>query len=127
MVHFYKSKMVFSGVIRWLQNRVINSWFDCLYFISDPNMDGIDQWDSLRTAAESKRSEFIYNIDDLKPEICGHAAIRYILGCYSLHNFICHCFKSPNNSILTCRKHIIWKVEFLCLQSEYVLKPFMLI
>ena len=49
-------------------------------------MDGIDQWDSLRTAGESKRSEFIYNIDDLKPEICGHAAIRYVLGCYSLHN-----------------------------------------
>ena len=48
-------------------------------------MDGIDQWDSLRTAGESKRSEFIYNIDDLKPEICGHAAIRYVLGCCSLH------------------------------------------
>lgn len=48
----------------------------------DPTLDGIDQWDSLRTAGESKRTEFIYNIDDLRPEICGHAAIR--MGDYKL-------------------------------------------
>ncbi|XP_052697879.1 arylsulfatase B-like [Crassostrea angulata] len=48
----------------------------------DPTLDGIDQWDSLQKAGESKRTEFIYNIDDLKPENCGHAAIR--MGDYKL-------------------------------------------
>lgn len=47
------------------------------YIFEDSKLDGIDQWDSLRTARESKRNEFIYNIDDLRPEIGGHAAIRY--------------------------------------------------
>ncbi|XP_061179842.1 arylsulfatase B-like [Saccostrea echinata] len=50
--------------------------------IPDPSLDGIDQWDSLRTGGESKRTEFVYNIDDMKPENCGHAAIR--MGDYKL-------------------------------------------
>uniref|UniRef100_A0A8W8HST5 Sulfatase N-terminal domain-containing protein n=1 Tax=Magallana gigas TaxID=29159 RepID=A0A8W8HST5_MAGGI len=49
---------------------------------ADSKLDGIDQWDSLRTARESKRNEFIYNIDDFRPEIGGHAAIR--IGDYKL-------------------------------------------
>ncbi|XP_052696726.1 arylsulfatase B-like [Crassostrea angulata] len=48
---------------------------------ADSKLDGIDQWDSLRTARESKRNEFIY-IDDFRPEIGGHAAIR--IGDYKL-------------------------------------------
>lgn len=48
-----------------------------IYIFEDSKLDGIDQWDSLRTARESKRNEFIYNIDDFRPEIGGHAAIRY--------------------------------------------------
>ncbi|XP_048753866.1 arylsulfatase B-like [Ostrea edulis] len=48
----------------------------------DPNLDGIDQWESLKTGGVSKRTEFIYNIDDMQPEICGHAAIR--MGDYKL-------------------------------------------
>jgi hypothetical protein len=64
-----------------------NQWFgenknknDLMYFMFfiylDPNLDGIDQWDSLKTGQASKRTEFVYNIDDLQPENCGHAAIR---------------------------------------------------
>jgi hypothetical protein len=45
---------------------------------SDPNLDGIDQWESLKTGGPSKRTEFVYNIDDKKPEVCGHAAIRLV-------------------------------------------------
>ncbi|XP_069103676.1 arylsulfatase B-like [Argopecten irradians] len=48
----------------------------------DTDLDGIDQWDSLRTGAPSKRTEFIYNLDDKNPPICGHAAIR--VGDYKL-------------------------------------------
>ena len=62
----------------------MKQWFDNDFL--DSNMDGVDQWDSLRTAGESKRSEFVYNIDDMKPEQCGHAAIRYVSGCLLVHN-----------------------------------------
>ncbi|XP_022329100.2 arylsulfatase B-like [Crassostrea virginica] len=75
-----KSNYVYPGIIHAVD------WMPTVLSAAggspDPNMDGIDQWDSLRTAGESKRSEFIYNIDDLKPEICGHAAIR--MGDYKL-------------------------------------------
>ena len=49
-------------------------------------MDGVDQWDSLRTAGESKRSELVYNIDDMQPEQCGHAAFRSVPGCLLVYN-----------------------------------------
>ncbi|XP_069103673.1 arylsulfatase B-like isoform X1 [Argopecten irradians] len=42
----------------------------------DTKIDGINQWDSLRTGAPSKRTEFIYNLDDKFPPLNGHAAIR---------------------------------------------------
>ncbi|XP_069103674.1 arylsulfatase B-like isoform X2 [Argopecten irradians] len=48
----------------------------------DTDLDGIDQWESLRTGAPSKRTEFIYNLDDENPPACGHAAIR--VGDYKL-------------------------------------------
>lgn len=62
-----------------------------IYIFEDSKLDGIDQWDSLRTARESKRNEIIYNIDDLRPEIGGHAAIRYafLIGLTIL--FFMHC------------------------------------
>ncbi|KAJ8314190.1 hypothetical protein KUTeg_008751, partial [Tegillarca granosa] len=42
-----------------------------------PGIDGLNQWPSLLNGSESKRSEFIYNLDDLPPPFCvGHAAIR---------------------------------------------------
>ena len=56
-----------------------------LYFL-DSNMDCVDQWDNLRTAGELKRSAFVYNIDDMKPERCGHAAIRSVSGCLLVYN-----------------------------------------
>ncbi|XP_033759914.1 arylsulfatase B-like [Pecten maximus] len=45
-------------------------------------IDGIDQWESLMTGAPSKRTEFIYNLDDMNPPFQGHAAIR--VGDYKL-------------------------------------------
>ncbi|XP_033759905.1 arylsulfatase B-like [Pecten maximus] len=45
-------------------------------------IDGIDQWESLRTGEPSKRTEFIYNLDDINPPTQGHAAIR--VGDYKL-------------------------------------------
>ncbi|OWF47903.1 arylsulfatase B-like [Mizuhopecten yessoensis] len=48
----------------------------------EKDIDGIDQWDSLRTGAPSKRTEFIYNLDDMNPPFEGHAAIR--VGDYKL-------------------------------------------
>ncbi|XP_078326537.1 arylsulfatase B-like [Crassostrea virginica] len=75
-----KSNYVYPGIIHAVD------WMPTVLSaaggLPDSNMDGVDQWDSLRTAGESKRSEFVYNIDDMKPEQCGHAAIR--MGDYKL-------------------------------------------
>ncbi|KAK6176801.1 hypothetical protein SNE40_015033 [Patella caerulea] len=38
--------------------------------------DGMDQWDSLQSGSPSKRSEFVYNLDDFPEPLEGHAAIR---------------------------------------------------
>lgn len=75
-----KSNYVYTGMIHavdWMPT-VLNAAGGT----PDSKLDGIDQWDSLRTARESKRNEIIYNIDDLRPEIGGHAAIR--MGDYKL-------------------------------------------
>ncbi|OWF52332.1 arylsulfatase B-like [Mizuhopecten yessoensis] len=48
----------------------------------EKDIDGLDQWESLRTGAPSKRTEFIYNLDDMNPPLQGHAAIR--VGDYKL-------------------------------------------
>lgn len=48
----------------------------------DSSIDGIDMWDSLQNNNPSKRTEFIYNLDDKTPELTGHAAIR--MGDYKL-------------------------------------------
>ncbi|XP_050403642.1 arylsulfatase B [Patella vulgata] len=39
-------------------------------------VDGVNQWDSIRLNQPSKRSEFIYNLDDFRIPTQGHAAIR---------------------------------------------------
>ncbi|KAK6188808.1 hypothetical protein SNE40_004909 [Patella caerulea] len=39
-------------------------------------VDGVNQWDSIRLNQPSKRSEFIYNLDDFHIPTQGHAAIR---------------------------------------------------
>ncbi|ESO91396.1 hypothetical protein LOTGIDRAFT_182669 [Lottia gigantea] len=41
-----------------------------------PGIDGINQWDSIRMNQPSKRTEFIYNLDDFFIPSQGHAAIR---------------------------------------------------
>ena len=47
-----------------------------MFLHTDTEMDGIDQWESLRTGKDSKRDEFIYNLDlDLIP-VTGAIAIR---------------------------------------------------
>ncbi|XP_060083290.1 arylsulfatase B-like isoform X1 [Ylistrum balloti] len=50
--------------------------------VPDKNIDGINQWDNIRTGGQSSRTEFIYNLDDLPPYQTGHAAIR--MGDYKL-------------------------------------------
>ncbi|XP_064610401.1 arylsulfatase B-like [Liolophura sinensis] len=45
-------------------------------------IDGVNQWDAIRTGGESPRTEFVYNIDEFQPLMCGHAAIR--MGDYKL-------------------------------------------
>lgn len=50
--------------------------------ISNTTIDGINQWDNIRTGESSSRTEFIYNLDDLAPYQTGHAAIR--MGDYKL-------------------------------------------
>ncbi|OWF37333.1 arylsulfatase B-like [Mizuhopecten yessoensis] len=46
--------------------------------ITDPHMDGVSQWEMLQNGTSSARTEFVYNIDDIK----GNAAIR--VGDYKL-------------------------------------------
>ncbi|XP_041378156.1 arylsulfatase B-like [Gigantopelta aegis] len=41
-----------------------------------PGIDGVSQWDSIRTGGVSKRSEFVYNLDDFFIPTEGHSAIR---------------------------------------------------
>ncbi|KAK6176339.1 hypothetical protein SNE40_014641 [Patella caerulea] len=41
-----------------------------------PGIDGINQWDSIRLNQPSKRTEFIYNLDDFYIPTQGHAGIR---------------------------------------------------
>ncbi|KAJ8314187.1 hypothetical protein KUTeg_008748 [Tegillarca granosa] len=41
-----------------------------------PGIDGVNQWPSLLNGSESKRTEFIYNLDDKLLPLNGHAAIR---------------------------------------------------
>ncbi|KAK3594007.1 hypothetical protein CHS0354_040754 [Potamilus streckersoni] len=78
-------------------------WFPTLLSVaggrSDPGLDGIDQWPTIQSGAPSKRSNFVYNID----EIMKNAAIR--VGDYKLiegkpgtHN---GWYPAPNNH----RKH----------------------
>ncbi|KAK3108276.1 hypothetical protein FSP39_004703 [Pinctada imbricata] len=45
--------------------------------ISNADMDGMDQWTNIQTRTPSKRTEFVYNLDDMNPPLTGHAAIRY--------------------------------------------------
>ena len=42
-------------------------------------MDGMSHWDAIQNLEETKRTEFIYNLDDMNPPVTGHAAIRYAL------------------------------------------------
>ncbi|KAK3108925.1 hypothetical protein FSP39_018823 [Pinctada imbricata] len=44
--------------------------------ISNPDMDGINQWDNIRNLRPSDRTGFVYNLDDKFPPVNGHAAIR---------------------------------------------------
>ncbi|OWF53589.1 arylsulfatase B-like [Mizuhopecten yessoensis] len=48
----------------------------------DSGIDGISQWENLKSNGSSPRTEFIYNLDDLAPYQNGHAAIR--MGDYKL-------------------------------------------
>ncbi|XP_050412432.1 arylsulfatase B [Patella vulgata] len=41
-----------------------------------PGLDGVNQWDSIRLNQQSKRTEFIYNLDDFPIPTQGHAGIR---------------------------------------------------
>ncbi|XP_033759785.1 arylsulfatase B-like isoform X1 [Pecten maximus] len=50
--------------------------------VPETNIDGINQWDNIRTGGQSGRTEFVYNLDDLAPYETGHAAIR--VGDYKL-------------------------------------------
>ncbi|KAL4219483.1 hypothetical protein ACF0H5_022061 [Mactra antiquata] len=45
-------------------------------------IDGINQWEALSTGSESKRTEFVYNLDNEQMAPTGHAAIR--VGKYKL-------------------------------------------
>ena len=40
------------------------------------SIDGINQWDAIRTGGQSQRSELVYNLDDMLLAPQGHAAIR---------------------------------------------------
>ncbi|XP_035825596.1 arylsulfatase B [Aplysia californica] len=42
----------------------------------DPDSDGISQWESITTLSPSKRTEFVYNLDNHTDPVQGHAAIR---------------------------------------------------
>ncbi|XP_005103162.1 arylsulfatase B [Aplysia californica] len=43
---------------------------------SDPHRDGISQWQSITSLSASRRSEFVYNLDNYTTPNQGHAAIR---------------------------------------------------
>ena len=53
----------------------------------DSNIDGIDQWDTIKNNAPGKRDEFVYAINELN----GRGAIRWVM----LHNDIIK-FIPPN-------------------------------
>lgn len=40
------------------------------------DIDGVDQWPAIVQGSQSKRNEFIYNLDNMFPAVNGHAAIR---------------------------------------------------
>ncbi|KAJ8307722.1 hypothetical protein KUTeg_014727 [Tegillarca granosa] len=40
------------------------------------DIDGVDQWSAIVDGSQSKRNEFIYNLDNMFPAVTGHAAIR---------------------------------------------------
>lgn len=44
-----------------------------IFFFVATGIDGVSQWDSIRTGSESPRAEFVYNMDALP---MFHAAIR---------------------------------------------------
>ncbi|KAL4235780.1 hypothetical protein ACF0H5_004171 [Mactra antiquata] len=46
------------------------------------SIDGVNQWEALSTGGESKRTEFVYNLDNALMPPTGHAAIR--VGKYKL-------------------------------------------
>ncbi|XP_046335684.2 arylsulfatase B-like [Haliotis rufescens] len=48
----------------------------------ETSIDGMSHWDSIRNGLPSKRTEFIYNIDDFEVPVEGHAGIR--VGDYKL-------------------------------------------
>lgn len=52
------------------------STLQLLLTLSGEIIDGVNQWDAIRTGGESPRTEFVYNIDEFQPLMCGHAAIR---------------------------------------------------
>ena len=45
--------------------------------LDNDDIDGMNHWDDIQNLRETKRQEFIYNLDDMNPPINGHAAIRY--------------------------------------------------
>ena len=46
------------------------------HIFKDENIDGINQWDEISQGGVSKRTELVYNLDDVVPATQGHAAIR---------------------------------------------------
>ncbi|KAK3108902.1 hypothetical protein FSP39_018311 [Pinctada imbricata] len=54
--------------------------------ISNPDMDGINQWDNIRNLRPSDRTGFVYNLDDKFPPVNGHAAIRYMYNAPNIFN-----------------------------------------
>jgi hypothetical protein len=51
-------------------------YYDYFEILPDPSLDGISQWDAIRSGSDGKRTEFIYNLDDTVPATQGHAGIR---------------------------------------------------
>lgn len=57
------------------------SFITCLITVSadeDSDLDGVDQWETIVSGAEAKRTEFIYHLDDSHLPVQGEAAIRYM-------------------------------------------------
>ena len=75
----------------------LNTW-RFKYFISDPAMDGKNQWPMISEGHASARTEFVYNID----QIANCSAIRFVYNNDQIANYCAIRFVYNNVQIANC-------------------------